>query len=58
MENREPKEGDVVFGFERWWDIVNAGKSGPILATPYTVGWRLMLKIRTQFVPERKIDLE
>ena len=58
MENREPKEDDVVYGFGKWWDVVNAGKSGPILATPYTVGWRLMLKIRTQFVPSRKVDLE
>lgn len=57
MENREPKEGDVVFGFEKWWDVVNAGKSGGIYATPYTVGWKLLLKIRSQFVPNRKVDL-
>jgi hypothetical protein len=58
IDGREPKEGDVVYGFGKWWDVVNAGKSGAVLATLYTVGWRLMLKVRTQFVPNRKVDLE
>lgn len=53
---RDPKEGDVCYGMNEWWDVVKAGRSGNVLGTPVTVGWRLELKKRTQFVPERKLS--
>ncbi len=52
---RRPKEGDVIYVFDLWWDVVNAGSSGNVLDTSSVVGYKLQLKRRTQFVPERKI---
>jgi hypothetical protein len=52
---RRPKEGDVVYVFELWWDVVNAGKGGNIIDTPVAVGYKLQLRRRSQFVPERKV---
>ena len=52
---RTPKEGDVIYVFNLWWDIVNAGSSGNVLDTTSIVGYKLQLKRRTKFVPERKI---
>jgi hypothetical protein len=56
LSGRVPKEGDVCYAFLEYWDVVKAGKSGNILGTPIAVGYRLELKKRTQFVPERKLD--
>lgn len=55
LQNRRPKEGDVLYGFYEWWDVVRAGRSGYILGTPVSTGYRLELKKRTQFSPERKV---
>jgi hypothetical protein len=55
--DRTPKEGDVCYGFLEWWDVVKAGRSGNIRGTAVTVGWRLELKKRTQFTPDRKVNL-
>jgi hypothetical protein len=52
---RRPKEGDVIYVFDKWWDIVNAGSSGNVLDTTAVVGYKLQLKRRTKFVPERKV---
>jgi hypothetical protein len=52
---RVPKEGDVVYVFEEWWDVIKAGKSGNIRGTSVTVGYRMDLKKRSQFTPDRKI---
>ncbi|MFA4971342.1 MAG: hypothetical protein WC683_01930 [bacterium] len=52
---RVPKEGDVTYVFGLWWDVVNAGSSGNVLDTASVVGWKLLLKRRSQFVPERKV---
>lgn len=52
---RKPKEGDVIYVFNLWWDVVNAGSSGNMLGSPMAVGFKLMLKRRSKFVPERKV---
>lgn len=52
---RKPKEGDVIYVFDLWWDVVNAGSSGNVLDTTAVVGYKLLLKRRSQFVPERKV---
>jgi hypothetical protein len=55
VEGRIPKEGDVVFLQNVWWDIVKAGTQGNIIDTVTHVGFRLEVKKRTKFTPERKI---
>jgi len=55
IEGRLPKEGDVMYLFEEWWDVTKAGKSGNIIDSPNYVGFKLELKKRTQFTPDRKI---
>jgi len=52
---RIPKEGDVIYVFNLWWDVVNAGSAGNILGSAQFVGFKLMLKRRSKFVPERKV---
>lgn len=55
LVGRTPKEGDVVYVFGLWWDVINAGTGGNVLDTPTTTGWKLLLKRRSKFVPERKV---
>lgn len=50
-----PKEGDVVFVQNVWWDITKKGTSGNVLDTVSYVGFRLEARKRTKFTPERKI---
>lgn len=57
LAGRVPKEGDVLYGAGEWWDVVKVGGSGTIPGTYENVGYKLQLKKRTQFVPERKVDL-
>jgi len=52
---REPKEGDVLYLFGEWWDVVKAGRSGYILDSPDFVGYRLELRKRTKYTPDRKV---
>lgn len=52
---RRPKEGDVIYVFDLWWDVVNAGSGGNVLDTTTVVGYKLLLKRRTKFTPERKV---
>ena len=58
IQGRAPKEGDVVYGFQEWWDVVKVGRGGNVLSTPTTVGYRFELRKRTQFTPDRKVDLQ
>lgn len=51
----QPKEGDVIFVQNEWWDITKQGTSGNILDTVQFVGFRLEVKKRTKFTPERKV---
>lgn len=55
IAGRTPKEGDVIYVFDLWWDVVNAGSSGNVIDTTNVVGYKLLLKRRSQFVPERKV---
>ena len=55
LVGRVPKEGDVVYVFEEWWDVIKAGKSGNVRGTSVAVGYRLDLKKRSQFTPDRKV---
>ena len=55
IEGREPKEGDVLYLFGEWWDVVKAGRSGYVLDSPTYVGFKLELKKRTQYTPDRKV---
>jgi hypothetical protein len=57
IQGREPKEGDVCYTMNEWWDVVKVGGSGNVLGTPVTSGYRFELKKRTQFTPDRKVDL-
>ncbi len=55
LAGRKPKFGDVVYVWDQWWDVVKAGRGGYICDSPDTVGFRLDLKIRTEFTPDRKV---
>lgn len=55
ISGREPKEGDVLYLFGEWWDVVKAGRSGYVLDSPEYVGFKLELKKRTQYTPDRKV---
>jgi hypothetical protein len=55
LVGRIPKEGDVLYAFNEWWDVIKAGASGNVLGTSATVGYRMDLKKRSQFTPERKL---
>jgi len=52
---RIPREDDVIFVQNEWWDITKKGTSGNTLDTAQTVGFRLEVRKRTKFTPERKI---
>jgi len=55
IAGRVPKEGDVMYLFGEWWDVVKAGKAGYVLDSPEYVGFKLELRKRTQYTPDRKI---
>lgn len=61
LSGREPKVGDVVhvkddlLGFDHWFSIVKAGKNGSIANTNIAAGWRVSLKSRSAFTPDRKV---
>ncbi|MBN2256679.1 MAG: hypothetical protein JW704_02495, partial [Anaerolineaceae bacterium] len=57
MNGRVPKEGDVLYTFGEWWDVFKVGRSGYVLGTPEAVGYRFELKKRSEFTPDRKVDL-
>ena len=56
INGRVPKEGDVLYCFNEWWDVVKQGKGGNILDTATHVGWKFELRKRTKFTPDRKVD--
>lgn len=55
IDGRAPKEGDIIYVFGEWWDVTKAGKSGYILDSTEYVGFKLELKKRTQYTPDRKV---
>ena len=52
---RVPKVGDVVYVYNEWWDVIKPGSGGNILDSPNYTGYRLELKKRTKFTPDRKV---
>lgn len=52
---REPKEGDVLQVFGRYWDVVLASRSGYMVDTPNFTGYKLEVKSRERFEPDRKL---
>jgi len=50
-----PKEGDVVFVFDQWFDVIKQGGMGNINDTTLIVGYSFSLKKRGKFTPDRKI---
>lgn len=56
IDGRVPKEGDVVYCFNEWWDVVRKGTGGNVLDTAVYVGWKFELRKRTKFTPDRKVD--
>lgn len=55
IEDEAPKEGDVMYLYEEWWDITKVGKGGYILNSTEHVGFKAEVRKRTQFTPERKV---
>ncbi len=49
-----PKEGDVLSIMEEYFDVVNAGKGGNFIDTPQVVGYKIQVKKRSKFTPDRK----
>ena len=49
-----PKEGDVLLIMEEYFDVVNAGKGGNFIDTAKVVGYKIQVKKRSKFTPERK----
>lgn len=55
IDGRRPKEGDVIYVSGLWWDVVNAGSGGNIVQSTQFVGYKLMLRRRSKFLPDRKL---
>jgi hypothetical protein len=53
-----PKEGDVLFAMNEYFDVVNAGKGGNFIDTVKVVGYKILVKKRSKFTPERKFTSE
>jgi hypothetical protein len=53
-----PKEGDVLFLMGEYFDVVNAGKGGNFIDSVTVVGYKLQVKKRTKFTPDRKFTPE
>jgi hypothetical protein len=49
-----PKEGDVLQIMNEYFDVVNAGKGGNFVDTVDQVGFKLQVKKREKFEPNRK----
>ena len=55
IDGRLPKEGDVIYVFEEWFDVIKVGKGGNILDSPNYVGFKFELRKTTVFTPNRKV---
>lgn len=54
---RRPKEGDVINAHETFFDVVLGASGGKVVDLPDFVGFKLNLKRRSKFIPERKVDV-
>lgn len=50
-----PKEADVLFVNNEWWDVVAANTGGHVTDSGHFVGWKLQVKKRDRFEPNRKV---
>ena len=55
IDGRTPKEGDVVYVFNEWFDVTKVGSGGNIADSTSTTGWKFELRKRTKFTPDRKV---
>lgn len=53
-----PKEGDVLFAMAEYFDVVNAASGGNFVDTVQVVGYKLLLRKRAKFAPQRKFEPE
>lgn len=56
IPDRKPKATDVVFVNGKHWDVVKAGSGGNVVDTEEFVGFKLELRHRKKFLPERRLD--
>tara|TARA_B100001094_G_scaffold293304_1_gene313080 strand:- start:437 stop:898 length:462 start_codon:yes stop_codon:yes gene_type:complete len=52
---RLPKVGDVVLIMAEYFDVVKASKGGNVMDTVSAVGFKLMLRKRSKFDPQRRL---
>ena len=50
-----PKEADVLWVNDEWWDVAMSNTGGHVTDSGHYVGWKLMLKKRGRFEPNRKV---
>jgi hypothetical protein len=55
IDGRLPKEGDVIYVFNLWWDVVRVGSGGNIADSTEITGYKFELRKRTKFTPDRKV---
>ena len=55
---KPPKEGDVLFCMGQYFDVVNAASGGNFVDTVNVVGFKILLKRREKFDPNRKFVSE
>lgn len=53
-----PKEGDVLFCMGQYFDVVNAASGGNFVDTVNVVGYKMLLRRREKFDPNRKFVSE
>ena len=53
--DRPPKKGDVMNVANEFWDIVGADQGGHVLDSGTYVEWKLRLRKRDRFLPDRKV---
>jgi hypothetical protein len=53
--DRLPKKGDVFWSSSEWWDVVGCDTGGHVLDSGHYVEFKLRLRKRDRFTPDRKI---
>ena len=55
VSTTRPKEGDVIYFHERYWDVIKANEGSRMLDTSNFVGYQMELRKRSRFDPERRV---
>lgn len=53
--DRDPKSGDVLWVSNEWWDVKTAKTGGHVMDSGTYVEWKLELRKRDRFTPDRKV---